>query len=58
MAEMSREEVLTRYRHLRAISTRHHTEAMNFISRPALLEQARHLGLDPMSLSRIGVARL
>jgi len=45
MAEMSREEVLTRYRHLRAISTRHHTEAMNFFSRPALLEQARHLGL-------------
>ena len=45
MAEMSREEVLTRYRHLRAISTRHHTEAMNFFSRPALLEQARYLGL-------------
>ena len=42
---MSREEVLARYRHLRAISTRHHTEAMNFLSRPALLEQARHLGL-------------
>ena len=45
MAEMSREEVLTRYRHLRAISTRHHTEAMNFFSRAALLERARHLGL-------------
>ena len=45
MAEMSREEVLTRYRHLRAISPRHRTEAMNFLSRPALLEQARHLGL-------------
>ena len=45
MAEMSREEVLARYRHLRAISTRHHTEAMNFVSRPALLEQARRLGL-------------
>ena len=45
MAEMSRDEVLARYRHLRAISTRHHTEAMNFFSRPALLEQARHLGL-------------
>ena len=29
MAEMSREEVLARYRHLRAISTRHHTEALN-----------------------------
>jgi hypothetical protein len=45
MAEMSRDEVLARYRHLRAISTRHHTEAMSFFSRPALLEQARHLGL-------------
>lgn len=45
MADMSRDEVLARYRHLRAISTQHHTEAMNFFSRPALLEQARHLGL-------------
>src|SRR3954465_3626188 len=45
MADMSREEVLARYRHLRAISTHHHTEAMNLFSRPALLEQARHLGL-------------
>jgi len=45
MAEVSRDEVLARYRHLRAISTRHHTEAMNFFSRPALLERARHLGL-------------
>ena len=45
MAEMSREEVLARYRHLRAISTRHHTEALRFLSRPALLEQARQLGL-------------
>ena len=45
MAEVSRDEVLARYRHLRAISTHHHTEAMNFFSRPALLEQARHLGL-------------
>ena len=45
MTEMSREEVLARYRHLRAISTRHHTEAMNFFSRAALLERARHLGL-------------
>jgi hypothetical protein len=45
MADMSRDEVLARYRHLRAISTRHHTEAVRFFSRPALLEQARHLGL-------------
>ena len=45
MAGTGRDEVLTRYRRLRAISTRHHTEAMKFFSRPALLEQARHLGL-------------
>src|SRR3954451_252411 len=45
MAEVSRDEVLARYRHLRAISTRHHTEAVSFFARPALLEQARHLGL-------------
>ena len=45
MAGTGRDEILTRYRRLRAISTRHHTEAMRFLSRPALLEQARHLGL-------------
>src|SRR4051794_38407262 len=45
MADMSREEVPARYRHLRAIGTRHHTEALRFLSRPALLEQARQLGL-------------
>ncbi len=45
MADMSRDEILARYRHLRAIGTRHHTEALRFLSRPALLEQARQLGL-------------
>jgi hypothetical protein len=45
MADMSRDEILARYRHLRALATRHHTEALQFLSRPALLEQARHLGL-------------
>src|SRR3954447_7778589 len=45
MVDMSRDEILARYRHLRAISTRHHTEALRFLSRPALLEQARQLGL-------------
>jgi hypothetical protein len=45
MADMSRDEILARYRHLRAISTRHHTEALRFLSRSALLEQARQLGL-------------
>ena len=45
MAAMSRDEILTRYRHLRAISTRHHSEALRFVPRSALLEQARRLGL-------------
>ena len=45
MAGASREEILTRYRHLRAIATRHHSEALKFLSRSAILEQARHLGL-------------
>ena len=45
MAGMSREEILTRYRHLRAIAMRHHSEALKFLSRSAILEQARHLGL-------------
>jgi hypothetical protein len=45
MAGVSREEILTRYRHLRAIATRHHAEALKFLPRPAILEQARHLGL-------------
>ena len=45
MADMSRDEILARYRHLRAIATRHHTEALQFLSRSALLEQARQLGL-------------
>ena len=45
MAAMSRDEVLTRYRRLRAISTRHHSEALRFVPRSTLLEQARRLGL-------------
>jgi hypothetical protein len=45
MADVSRDEILARYRHLRAIATRHHTEALQFLSRSALLEQARQLGL-------------
>ncbi len=45
MAGASREEILTRYRHLRAIATQHHSEALKFLSRSAILEQARHLGL-------------
>lgn len=38
-------EVLDRYRCLRAISTRHHSGALGCLARPAILEQARHLGL-------------
>ena len=45
MAAMSRDETLTRYRHLRAIATRHHTEALKFLSQSALREHERHLGL-------------
>ena len=45
MADMSRDEILARCRHRRAIATRHHTEALQFLSRSALLEQARQLGL-------------
>src|SRR3954453_20096625 len=45
MAEVSRDEVLARYRHLRAISSHPHTEAMNFFSGPPLRGEARHLGL-------------
>jgi hypothetical protein len=45
MAEMGRPEILARYRHLRAISTHHHNEALRFVPHPALMEQARRLGL-------------
>jgi len=42
---MQREEILDRYRHLRAISTRHHSAALDCLTRPAILEHAKHLGL-------------
>lgn len=45
MTGPSRDQILARYRHLRAISVRHHNEACEFLSRSALLEHARHLGL-------------
>jgi hypothetical protein len=44
-AASSRGEVLARYRHLRDLSTRHHSKAMDFLSRDAVLHQARRLGL-------------
>jgi hypothetical protein len=42
---MLRGEILDRYRNLRAISTRHHSAALDYLARPAILEQAKHLGL-------------
>ena len=41
----SRGEVLARYRRLREISTRHHSEALGFVSADAMLHHARRLGL-------------
>jgi hypothetical protein len=45
MATRDREEILTRYRRLREVSTRHHSKALRFVPRSTLLEQARRLGL-------------
>jgi hypothetical protein len=42
---MTRNDVLCRYRHLRAIGRRHHRAAMKFLARPVVTEHARHLGL-------------
>ena len=42
---MTRDQILQRYRHLRMISTGHHSGALKFLSRPALLEHAKRLGL-------------
>jgi hypothetical protein len=41
----SRGEVLARYRHLREICKRHHSDALKLVSRAAILHQARRLGL-------------
>lgn len=41
----SRDEVLARYRHLREISERHHSKALDFLSADAMLQHARRLGL-------------
>lgn len=40
-----RGEVLARYRHLREISARHHSKAMDFLSAGAVLRHARRMGL-------------
>jgi hypothetical protein len=42
---MQPEQIIDRYRHLRAISMSHHHAALRHVSRPAILEQARRLGL-------------
>jgi hypothetical protein len=42
---LSRTEVLARYRHLREISKRHHSAALEFLSKDAVMSQARRLGL-------------
>ena len=41
----SRGDVLARYRHLRQICKRHHSDALKLLSRDAILHQARRLGL-------------
>ena len=42
---MIRDQILQRYRHLRLISIGHHSGALKFLSRQALLEHAKRLGL-------------
>ena len=42
---MTRKEILARYRHLRTISTHHHSAALKFVPQPAILEHAKRLGL-------------
>ena len=37
--------MLTRYRHLREISKQHHSAALDFLSKDAIISQARRLGL-------------
>jgi len=44
-ALLSRAEVLTRYRHLREISKRHHSAALDFLAKDAIISQARRIGL-------------
>jgi hypothetical protein len=41
----SRSDVLTRYRHLREISKRHHSEVLKFVPQNAILQHARRLSL-------------
>ena len=45
MAGLSRDEILTRYRHLRAIGVRHHNGALEFLSKSARWSMHATLGL-------------
>jgi len=42
---MTRKDILARYRHLRAIAMRHNSAALGFVSRQAVLDNAKRLGL-------------
>lgn len=42
---MTRDEILNRYRHLRAISAQHHGAALDFVSRDAIMGYAKRIGL-------------
>lgn len=42
---LSRAELLARYRHLREVSRQHHSAALNFLSKDAIISQARRIGL-------------
>jgi hypothetical protein len=44
-APLSRAEILTRYRHFREISKRHHSTALKFLATDAVISQARRIGL-------------
>lgn len=42
---LSRAELLARYRRLREVSRQHHSAALNFVSKNAIMSQARRIGL-------------
>ncbi|HJR20402.1 MAG TPA: hypothetical protein VJ822_02200, partial [Dongiaceae bacterium] len=45
VSSVSRDQVLARYRRLRELGKQHHSKALDFLSRDAVLQQARRLGL-------------
>ena len=50
---MTRDEILGRYRRDRALSVEFQTGALNHISRPAVLRQAKRLGLSDGKALRV-----